>query len=547
MSDIPFIDDKAHGVPSMPLFSPDTKMDKLLGSLGNAQKKNVIKVKEGEDVFRMHVMTSAVSFVYEKLRTFIDYNEEHLLRKNAIYRILKRRFIEPTKIQKIAENLIKELIGAGYLPNEKLPESMKVTVSEVLSKYHLLFNEIQERKGIQIALKYYKWMLNLAAIELEEVLSPAHHEKVYIRFLFEEAKKRIIIEDNELTDDQKELYFYIAVHRSFVKSDRGMLNYLLLKLFYPNWFGDFMPLIPEIAQHIDEISKELDEPIDHKLVRRLMKKLRRYSMMVRVLRATVEAKETETARLNELPYLEQRIKDLTLKYYKEVRTKLRTAVTQAIIYVFLTKMLLALLIEVPFDYLVFGQLHYFSIIVNVTFPSLMLIFIAITTASPTEKNTQAMVKGIVEMLSGTPVKPEYLKPLKKRSLFTRTIFNILYVIFFTLPFLAIIYILRILDFSSLSIILFLAFLSIVSFFGTRIRSYSQDLIVIPKKETLGSEFVEFFSTPILRFGKWLSLNFSKVNIFAMFLDFIIETPLKLFLQVLEEWFGYFKERKDDVY
>lgn len=547
MSDIPFIEDKAHGVPSVPLFSPDTKMDKLLGSLGNAQKKNVIKVSEGEDVFRMHVMTSAVSFVYEKLRTFIDYNEEHLLRKNAIYRILKRRFIEPTKIQKIAENLIKELIGAGYLPNEKLPESMKVTVSEVLSKYHLLFNEIQERKGIQIALKYYKWMLNLAAIELEEVLSPAHDEKVYIRFLFEEAKKRIIIEDNDLTDDQKELYFYIAVHRSFVKSDRGMLNFLLLKLFYPKWFGDYMPLIPELAQHIDEISKELDEPIDHKLVRRLMKKLRRYSMMVRVLRATVEAKETDTARLNELPYLEQRIKDLTLKYYKEVRTKLRTAVTQAIIYVFLTKMLLALLIEVPFDYLVYGQLHYFSIIVNVTFPSLMLIFIAITTASPTEKNTQAMVKGIVEMLSGTPVKHEYLKPLKKRSFFTRTVFNILYVVFFTLPFLAIIYILRILDFSSLSIILFLAFLSIVSFFGTRIRSYSQDLIVIPKKETLGSEFVEFFSTPILRFGKWLSLNFSKVNIFAMFLDFIIETPLKLFLQVLEEWFGYFKERKDDVY
>lgn len=547
MSDIPFIDDSAHGVPSIPLFSPDTKMDKLLGSLSNAQKKNVIKVKEGEDVFRMHVMTSAVSFVYEKLRTFIDYNEEHLLRTNAIYRILKRRFIEPTKIQKIAENLIKELIGAGYLPNEKLPESMKVTVSEVLSKYHLLFNEIQERKGVQVALKYYKWMLNLAAIELEEILAPSYHEKVYIRFLFEEAKKRIIIEDNEITDDQKELYFYIAVHRSFVKSDRGMLNFLLLKLFYPNWFGDYNSLIPEFAQHIDEISKQLDEPIDHKLVRRLMKKLRRYSMMVRVLRSAIEAKDTDVTKLNELPYLEQRIKDMTLRYYKEVRTKLRTAVTQAIIYVFLTKMVLALLIEVPFDYLIFGQLHYFSIIVNITFPSLLLVFIAITTSSPTEKNTQVMVKGIIDMLSGAPVKPEYLKPLKKRTLFTRTVFNILYVIFFTLPFLAIIYVLRLLDFSSLSIILFLAFLSIVSFFGTRIRSYSQDLVVIPQKETLSSEFVEFFSTPILRFGKWLSLNFSKINIFAMFLDFIIETPLKLFLQVLEEWFGYFKERKDDVF
>lgn len=546
--ELPFIGEEGVGEsPVASFMAGDTKMDALLGKLHQAEKKNIIPVKEGEEIYRMHVMTSAVALVYEKLRTFIDYNEEHLLRKNAIFRILKRRFIEPSKIQKIADNLIKELISAGYLPNEKLPESMKIKVTEILTKYLLLFHEIQERKGFQTAIKIYQWMLNIAAVELEETLAPAHHEKAYIQFLFREVRKRIIIEDPAVDEHHRELYFYIAVHRSLVKSDRPMLNYLLLKLFYPEWQAQYEFLIPQMAENIDEIKKQLDEPIDHKLVRRLLKRIRRFGTMTMILRQIIESPNTDQSRLSEIDYLSQRTREITLETYKQVRKKLKTAITHAIIYVFLTKMVLAFILEIPFDLLVYGRLHYFSIFVNVTFPSLILIFIALSTKTPSEKNTEAMTEGVISMLSSEPAKAEYLKPPKKRSLFTRTLFNIIYVVVFLIPFYIIIIALRTLDFSILSIGLFLAFLSIVSFFGTRIRTYAKDLFVMEKKETLGSEIVEFFTQPILRLGKWLSLNFSKINVFAMFMDFIIEAPLKLILQVLEEWFGYFKEKKEDMY
>lgn len=546
---LPFVGEGAFVPPESSQFFPpsDTKMDILLDNLTQAQRKNVIKLGEREDVYRVNVMTSAVALIYEKLRTFIDYNEDHLLRKSAIHRILKRRFIEPAKIQKIADNLIKELISAGYLPNEKVPESMKIKVAEILTKYHILFNEIQERQGLNSALKLYQWMLDIAAVELEEVLMPHYHEKVYIRFLYEEAKKRIVIEDQSVSEKQGDLYLFIAVNRSLVKSDRSMLNYLLLKLFYPEWTKNYEAIIPQMAENIEEVKQQVDAPIDVKLVRRMIKKIRRFSMMTIILREVIESPETDLTRLNEVPYLEERVRAVTLKKYKAVRKRLSTTITRSIIYVFLTKMLLALLIEVPFDYWVYGQLHYFSIFVNITFPSLILITIAVSTKSPDEKNTKAMVEGIIELLSTAPAKVEYLKPPKKRSIFTKILFNAIYIAFFLAPFYLIILLLRMLNFSVISIGLFLVFLSIVSFFGTRIRSYSKELFVQTKKETLLGEFVDFFTSPILRFGKWLSLNFSKVNIFAILLDFVIEAPLKYALQVLEEWFGYFKERKEDVY
>ena len=58
--------------------------------------------------------------------------------------------------------------------------------------------------------------------------------------------------------------------------------------------------------------------------------------------------------------------------------------------------------------------------------------------------------------------------------------------------------------------------------------------------------VDFFSLPILRVGQWLSTSISRINIFIFIFDFIIEAPFKLFLNVLEEWFAFMKEKKEEL-
>lgn len=74
----------------------------------------------------------------------------------------------------------------------------------------------------------------------------------------------------------------------------------------------------------------------------------------------------------------------------------------------------------------------------------------------------------------------------------------------------------------------------------------KELLVIEKKENLISFLIDLFYMPIIMAGKWLSGNFSKVNVFIFIFDFIIEAPFKILVDIAEEWTKYVKERKDNV-
>ena len=93
---------------------------------------------------------------------------------------------------------------------------------------------------------------------------------------------------------------------------------------------------------------------------------------------------------------------------------------------------------------------------------------------------------------------------------------------------------------------FLFFLSLVSFFAFRIRLNAREYFVVDDKVTLRHSIIDFFSIPILRAGRWLSLSISRINIFLFFFDFIFEAPYKIFLSLLEEWFAFAKEKKDEL-
>jgi hypothetical protein len=157
-----------------------------------------------------------------------------------------------------------------------------------------------------------------------------------------------------------------------------------------------------------------------------------------------------------------------------------------------------------------------------------------------------MITGIEDLLSGKSPEVQYIRETKHRNWFVWLMFNLFYLISFVVPFALIIYFLQRIHFSILSIVLFLIFVSIVSFFGVRIRGYARELIVLKKKENILGEIFDFFTLPFIRVGRFLSLNISKVNVFIFIFDFMIEAPLKIILQAIEEWLAFFKEKKEEL-
>ena len=88
----------------------DKALEHLLNTIVQTRHQAQVAEKE-EDVIKVSETVSAAASVYETVRNTLEYDEEHLLRRNAIRRILKRCLIEGSQTQ-MAETLVKELIWA---------------------------------------------------------------------------------------------------------------------------------------------------------------------------------------------------------------------------------------------------------------------------------------------------------------------------------------------------------------------------------------------------------------------------------------------------
>src|SRR3989338_7835427 len=85
-----------------------------------------LRPKEGVSTVHVDEVALKVAAFYEQIRTIIDWKEEHLMRRAAIIRKLKRRFLDlelnnfgtsssqASAIKDVAESLVLELIRGGY-------------------------------------------------------------------------------------------------------------------------------------------------------------------------------------------------------------------------------------------------------------------------------------------------------------------------------------------------------------------------------------------------------------------------------------------------
>ena len=80
-------------------------------------------------------VAAKVAAFYEKIRGVVDWREEHLLRKIAIERILKRRLLLQKSGQKIAEPFLQELVRGGHFPNNSIPTTSIVLIQKIIYKY----------------------------------------------------------------------------------------------------------------------------------------------------------------------------------------------------------------------------------------------------------------------------------------------------------------------------------------------------------------------------------------------------------------------------
>jgi len=536
------------------IFTPTENAKRLFQVIYREQNKP--EVEDDTPKIKVSEVISRLAFYYEKIRNSVDYKEEYLLRRSSILRNLKRQIIiegqlKMIKPEDIAKNLLVELIRAGYLPNNKLPETKIAELTVIIDKYLKLRQEgLPKIADDKESHEVNKWILAMASAEIEEKLCVNPVLQTIVSNMYEFLSKYVALPDDSTYQADREIQIYLSIHRIFMKFDNDMLEFLLLKYYKANWLKATESEIKSLANQIESVREAIRGQMEHPLAAQMNKIINHYSVYYTILSDVIEdnpvgvyegLKDDPKA----FPHL---VKKFAQKRYHESKSKLRRAAVRSIIYIFLTKMILAFILEIPVTFWLGEVLNYTSLTINVTFPPLLLFLIVLFTRTPSEANSLKIVNGVEEIMFEEKARKEKitLRPPAKRKKGIGGAFTVIYGVTFLITFGLVIYGLDKMHFTFVSIIIFLFFLTLVSFFSLRIRKVAREMYIVERKDNVLSFIMDFFYVPIIEVGKWLNEKFSRLNFFVFFLDFIIEAPFKVLVDIAEEWTKYVKERKEEI-
>lgn len=530
---------------------------------------------EEEPKISVSELISKMAFYYEKIRNTVDYQEEYLLRKGAIERILKRQLviegvIRASKGEQIAKHLLYELIRAGYLPNNKIPERKISEVANLIEKHIKLRNHLipkygaylekltninkrkvkkEVKRSIQERNELSEWLLGIMASEIEENLGRGAAKEAVINNMYRHLTENIKLED---TTYQKDLpiQIYLGIHRNFLKFDEEMLSFILFKYYNGSWKDPEEKDIKEVVDNIYSLRKAIRKQLDHPLRKQLDKVISRYTVFYSILLDVVAqdpAGMYSQATSNPKAFYKA-ISDTYNKKYKQAKAKLWRAAVRSIIYIFITKSLLAVLLEVPASRWLGEEIDPYTLAINISLPAVLLFLAVFFTRVSTEENAKKVVEGVEEIVFQEKEReaPLYLRSPSQFGAKINIFFGFFYAVTFLVSFGLIIWVLDWLQFNWVSMIIFLFFLTFATFFAIRIRRIVQQYMVVERRENIFTFLLDFLYIPIAAVGKWLSEKFSRINVFIIIMDFIIEAPFKVFVETAEQWTRYVRERKEDL-
>lgn len=472
-----------------------------------------------------HGLVETLAGVYEKARNALEYRADNLVRRAAIERILKRRILINGGPKSLAENLLTELRWAKYLTIEEVKTSKKLALENILAKYSVfLHGQVPQ-----------EWIIKIASSEIEELFNLNTDYKQFTFFAFQVIRQKIAI-----SDENTDLLAYFAVDKIYAGSDDEQIAYHILRLAGKDITREKLEEAWRLF-NLARASKELPRII--KFVRRQMPPL----ILLRDIYFYQPAKFRELL-ASETGFRKKSEEVLEIQL-EQMSSKVATAGIRSVLYVFLTKMILAFGVEVPFEIFFYGHLNKLPLALNLIFPPLLMWITTMQIRLPPKNERMTLIDRtwyILQNFDELNLEEDILTEgqRQERRGLVYWIFSILYAIFFVGVFAAIIFVLGKIGYTLFSEVIFLFFLTIIAFFAYRISQIAK-VYSWKKVGQERSSFMEIISLPILAIGSRLSRGLSKLNFLAFAFDFILEAPFKIILGFVDDWVQFLSIKKEE--
>lgn len=513
---------------------------RLLSGLLHANHLEDARRREHAHAEKINVVGAggAVTAAYEQLRKAAENTEEHLLLQNAIRRFYKQLFVmrDEKLVRTSGNELAIELTFAGYVPNDSLTKQQVDRISQVAREHYETYEIFQKRRNVS-ADTSTSWILDTLAGTVALIISPQPRDNAFVDdayAYFENIIQNEYVSAKDVTADEYGVILFVAIHRALLKSDTATIRAAL--------FERYRVSVTDIDQYI-AYNKQIDRLLASPLSDQLFHIIDRHGAPMRIIRQMIED-NPETPQL--LPrhdaFLEAYEQQVN-KSYGTIITRINRAIIRSVMFLVITKFLIGIAIEVPYDLWTRGQIMWQPLLINLFFPPLYMIALRLTLTLPGYANTTALVDHADRMLYGKSV------ALARKQLVGRRyspVFSGVYILLSLAIFAFVTWVLLLLGFSIVHIIIFFVFVSAASFLGFRLSRLVRELEVV-RPTSNGLTFIrDVIYLPFVVVGQWMSDKYARMNIVTLILDMVIELPLKTILRLIRQWGAFIDDRKDQI-
>ena len=512
-------------------------VNRLLDALGEPDETSLA----GGPVYHVDGVGGNFYFAYEQLRNAAEYRERHLLLRGAIERYLTRR-VDLANYRAAAAELITELTQAGYVPNHSVPLKVLAAMDDMGAKFGNYYDAVR-RTGLAPTKVLHRWVMQLLSAELETMLVPATRRlEPFIAFAYGHYVQAIDFSSIEGGDnaERNQTALYCAIHRTLFKSDLATTRYYALVGRLDNLHG-FAPA--EFVAANELIDVQYQAPLSNRIGRVVA----RYGAPMRIMRELLVTGSMSRQAYASREAVIGKVRSICQQQYQLVQKTATDRLLKTIVFIFLTKVLIGIAVEVPFDVLIHGSIIWLPLVLNVVFPPLYMTVIGMQAKAPGRQNTE-VIASYIDRIMYVSDQPALSYKLGRRvtSSTLNTIFLSVYGLGFSLSFGLLIYLLNLVGFNIVNGAIFFIFFSAVSFLGFRLRQVTGELRMLPEKQNLVRVLADFLSAPFVRVGHWLSDRYAKANIVTRLLDAAIELPLKTSLRLVQQWVGFMRDRQEEL-
>lgn len=482
-----------------------------------------------------------ISAAYEQLRNAAEYAQEHLLLQRAIHRFCARTFgyrHRQPLADNVGEELAIELIHAGYIKNDTLPVAVVEELAETLQAYHEAYWVLRDAgTPAHVA---NEWVLQLASVACEKLIVPDELTAVYAYFAFTHYQQVLAADASLSSQDAYQASTYAAVHRALLKSDLANVRYDLLRLY---GLAD-SDAISRDPQAYARFNTQIDELFVSKLTDTLTRTISKYGAPFRVLKNLLDDNPKAIEHLDDRNRFLSAFEAQATHDYAVANKRVNRGVIKSITFLVITKAIIGVAIEVPYDYWVSGAIIVVPLVINLTFPIAYMAALKLSMRMPGAANTTALREYISQAVYQDDSSVFLHRSVGEKRY--STAFQVLYAISAITVFGLVAYGLAKLDFNIVQGGIFFVFFSTASFLGFRLLRMVSELEIVTATATFVTIMRDLIYLPFVFVGQWLSDKYAKLSIATLILDTAIELPLKTMLRLVRQWTGFLNDTKDGI-